>query len=189
MVVWSVAWEKQCCYHTQKNQKASSVMYTLTTILIFPCYKSLLISKTFLVLKLYTSVEKCSQTRTNSSRQRNGKRWYVWRAIRFFFRKWSDNKWLDKWPVHMIWNFFDCRPKTWRETKVSRLLRKDSNLLSYCHSEVQQTYGGVDIMDQRKVSYQFDNRSKIKYYHRVVFDLIDIAVNSSKIAFDNTCEE
>ena len=39
--------------------------------------------------------------------------------------------------------------------------------------------GRIDIMDQRKVSYQFDNRSKIKYYLRLVFDLIDIAVNSS----------
>ena len=48
---------------------------------------------------------------------------------------------------------------------------------------------GVDIMDQRKVSYQFDHRSKIKSYLRVVFDLIDIAVNSSGIAFNKSCED
>ena len=48
---------------------------------------------------------------------------------------------------------------------------------------------GVDIMDQRKVSYQFDNRSKIKYYLRLVFDLIDIAVKSSRIAFNKSCED
>ena len=49
--------------------------------------------------------------------------------------------------------------------------------------------GAVDIMDQRKVNYQFDNRSKIKYYLRLVFDLVDIAVNSSRIAFNKSCED
>ena len=44
-------------------------------------------------------------------------------------------------------------------------------------------------MHQRKVSYQFDNRSKIKYYLRVTFDLIDIAVNSSRIAFNKSFED
>ena len=47
--------------------------------------------------------------------------------------------------------------------------------------------GGIDTMDQRKVSNQFDNRSKIKYYLTLVFDLIDIAVNSSRIAFNKSC--
>ena len=44
-------------------------------------------------------------------------------------------------------------------------------------------------MDQRKVSYQFDNRSKIKCYLRLLFDLIDIAVDSSRIAFNKSCED
>ena len=44
-------------------------------------------------------------------------------------------------------------------------------------------------MDQRRVNYQFDRMSKIKCYLRVVFDLIDIAVNSSGIAFNKWCED
>ena len=44
-------------------------------------------------------------------------------------------------------------------------------------------------MDQRKVSYQLDHKSKIKYYLRVVFDFIDIAVNSYGIAFNKSCED
>ena len=44
-------------------------------------------------------------------------------------------------------------------------------------------------MDQRKVNYQFDNRSKIKYYLRVIFNLIDVAVNSGRIAFNKSCED
>ena len=49
--------------------------------------------------------------------------------------------------------------------------------------------GGVDIMDQKKVTYQFDHRSKIKYYLRVVFDLIDIAVNNAFVVYSKLQEE
>ena len=44
-------------------------------------------------------------------------------------------------------------------------------------------------MDQRKVSNQFDHRSKINYYLRIVFDLIDISVNSSEIPSNKLCED
>ena len=48
--------------------------------------------------------------------------------------------------------------------------------------------GGVDLMDQKKVTYQFDQKSKIKYYLRVVFDLIDIATNNSATIFNKLCD-
>ena len=44
-------------------------------------------------------------------------------------------------------------------------------------------------MDQSTVSYQFDKMSKIKYYLGVIFDRIDIAVNSSRIAFNKLCKD
>ena len=43
-------------------------------------------------------------------------------------------------------------------------------------------------MDQKKVTYQFDRRSIIKYYLRVVSDLIDIAVNNAFIIFSKLAE-
>ena len=43
--------------------------------------------------------------------------------------------------------------------------------------------GGVDLMDQNKVTYQFKHRSKFKYYLRVVFDMFDIAIVNSHIIF------
>ena len=61
-----------------------------------------------------------------------------------------------------------------------------------CLIAIQKYYkymGEVDTMDRRKVSYQFDHRSKIKYYLKVVFDVFDIAINSSGIAFNKLCED
>ena len=48
--------------------------------------------------------------------------------------------------------------------------------------------GGVDIMDQKKVTYQFDHRSNTKYYLRVVSDFIDIAVNNTFVIFSKLAE-
>ena len=44
--------------------------------------------------------------------------------------------------------------------------------------------GVMDIMNQKKVTYQFDHRSRIKYYLRVVFDIIDIAINNAAIVYN-----
>ena len=43
-------------------------------------------------------------------------------------------------------------------------------------------------MDQKKVTYQFDYRSNIKYYLRVVYDLIDIAVNNAFVIVNKLAE-
>ena len=48
--------------------------------------------------------------------------------------------------------------------------------------------GGVDLKDQRKTNYQFDHRSKFKYYLRVVFDVIDIAITNSHIIYSKLSE-
>ena len=45
--------------------------------------------------------------------------------------------------------------------------------------------GGVDLMDQKKVTYQFDRRSKYKYYLCLVHDIIDIAINNAGIVFNH----
>ena len=38
-------------------------------------------------------------------------------------------------------------------------------------------------MDQKKVMYQFDRKSKTKYYIKPAFHLIDIALNNSHIIY------
>ena len=100
-----------------------------------------------------------------------------------FFTKWLDNK-----AVHMVSNFLAVEPVH----EVKRRIQGSSEKKNISCPVVIQKYnehmGGVDIMDQKKVTYQFNHRSKIKYYLRVVFDLIDIAVNNSGIIFNKLCE-
>ena len=38
-------------------------------------------------------------------------------------------------------------------------------------------------MDQKKATYQYNHKSKYKYYLKIVHDLIDIAINNAHIIF------
>ena len=44
-------------------------------------------------------------------------------------------------------------------------------------------------MDQKKVTYQFSHRSSYKYYLRLVFDIVDIAVNNAAIVYEKVNSE
>ena len=43
---------------------------------------------------------------------------------------------------------------------------------------------GVDLSDQMKVTYEVDCRSKFRFYLRVFFNFLDIAVVNSKIVYN-----
>ena len=47
-----------------------------------------------------------------------------------------------------------------------------------------QSMTGVDLCDQYTVAYHLDRRSKFRFYLRISFDLMDVAVVSSFIIFD-----
>ena len=44
--------------------------------------------------------------------------------------------------------------------------------------------GGADLSDQMKVTYEVDSRSKFRFYLRVFFNFLDIAVVDSKIVYN-----
>ena len=50
--------------------------------------------------------------------------------------------------------------------------------------EYNQFMGGVDLSDQMKVTYEVDRRSKFRFYLRVFFDFLDIAVVNSNIVYN-----
>ena len=92
-------------------------------------------------------------------------------------------KWMDNKPVQMLSNFLSVHPL--HNLKRRKKGSSTSEIVS-CPAVVKQynSYmGGVDIMDQKKATYQFNHRSKYKYYLRVVHDLIDIAINNAHIIF------
>ena len=92
-------------------------------------------------------------------------------------------KWMDSKPVHMLSNFLAADPK--HEIK-RRKKRSEEQEKVICPNVANQYYnfmGGVDLIDQKKVFYQFDHRSKFKYYLRIVFDIIDIAIYNSHVIY------
>ena len=50
--------------------------------------------------------------------------------------------------------------------------------------EYNQFIGVADLSDQMKVTYEVDRRSKFRFYLRVFFDFLDIAVVNSKIVYN-----
>ena len=90
---------------------------------------------------------------------------------------------MDNKAVLMLFDFISVHPL--KEVKRRKKGTSTSEMVS-CPAVIEQynnQMGGVDIMDQKKTTYQFDHRSKYKYYHRVVHDLIDIAINNAYVVF------
>ena len=50
--------------------------------------------------------------------------------------------------------------------------------------EYSQFMGGVDLSDEMKVTYEVDRRIKFRFYVRVFFNFLDIAVVNSKIVYN-----
>ena len=98
--------------------------------------------------------------------------------------KWKDNK-----GVHMLSNFLTAQPLQ----KVQRRKKGSSTKDDVSCPNVVKLYndhmGGVDIMDQKKSTYQFDHRSKVKYYLRVIFDLLDISINNAFVIYMKSYNE
>lgn len=93
-------------------------------------------------------------------------------------------KWMDNRAVHLLTNFLSPIPTQ----KVKRKQVGSSQSLEIkCPVIVHkynQNMGGVDLMDQKKVTYEVDRKSKIKYYLRLFFDLLDIAMNNAYIVYE-----
>ena len=86
-------------------------------------------------------------------------------------------KWMDKKPVRMLSNFLSAHPL--HEVKRRKKGSKEHEKVC-CPNDLM---GGIDLMDQKKVTYQFKHRSKFKYCLRVVFDMFDIAIVNSHIIY------
>ncbi|XP_055923064.1 piggyBac transposable element-derived protein 4-like [Eupeodes corollae] len=92
-------------------------------------------------------------------------------------------KWMDNKAVFMLTNFLS--PIT--TTTVKRRMHGSGEKINVTCPDVVVKYnknmGGVDLMDQRKVCYEVDRKAKIKYYLRLFFDLLDIAMNNAYIIY------
>ena len=90
--------------------------------------------------------------------------------------------WMDNKSV----NFYPITSTQRRRSKLNVKGSKDIVKVT-CPSVIQeynQFMGGVDLSDQMKVTYEVDRRSKFRFYLRVFFDFLDIAIVNSKIVYN-----
>lgn len=90
-------------------------------------------------------------------------------------------KWMDKKSFHMLTNFIS-------PVLTSAVKRRQAGIdqeINVTCPEVVMWYnkymGGVVLMDQRKSCYEIDCKANIKYYLRLFFDILDIAMNNAHL--------
>lgn len=92
-------------------------------------------------------------------------------------------KWMDTKSVHMLTNFISPVPTGTVKKKQAGNAQKISVTCPEVIICYNKHMGGVDLMDQRKSYYEIDRKAKIKYYLRLFFDLMDIALNNSYVVY------
>ncbi|XP_064469969.1 piggyBac transposable element-derived protein 4-like [Ornithodoros turicata] len=93
-------------------------------------------------------------------------------------------KWMDNRAVVMLSNFISPVETVTVQRRCAGTKEKKVDVrCPLVVSEYNKGMGGVDLMDQKKVTYEVDRRSRIKYYLRVFFDLLDIGVNTGYIVY------
>ncbi|XP_067623316.1 piggyBac transposable element-derived protein 4-like [Eurosta solidaginis] len=92
-------------------------------------------------------------------------------------------KWMDNKAVVLLTNFLSPIPTT----TVKMRTRGSGEKMNVTCPEVVVKYnrnmGGVELMDHKKACYEVDRKAKIKYYLRLIFDMMDIAMNNSYIIY------
>ena len=92
-------------------------------------------------------------------------------------------KWMDNKSVILLSNYFDPRETQQIDRRVKGSKDKVKVTCPSVIHEYNQFMGGVDLSDQMKVTYEVDRRSKFRFYLRVFFDFLDIAVINSNIVY------
>ena len=94
-------------------------------------------------------------------------------------------KWMDNKAVMLLSNFIS--PK--EHIIVKRRKAGTADKIEVKCPEMVVRYnkymGGVDLMDQLKTSYQCDRKSTKKFYLRLFFDVMDIAMNNACIVYND----
>ena len=90
-------------------------------------------------------------------------------------------KWMDNKSGLLLSNYFN--PKEMQQIK-HRVKGSKNKVKVTCPSVIQeynQFMGGADLSDRMKVTFEVDRWNKFRFYLRVFFDFLDIAVVNSKI--------
>uniref|UniRef100_A0A6B0V4K9 Putative piggybac transposable element-derived n=1 Tax=Ixodes ricinus TaxID=34613 RepID=A0A6B0V4K9_IXORI len=92
-------------------------------------------------------------------------------------------KWKDNQAVLLLSNFISPIQTVLVQRRSAGRKERMDVPCPLVVKEYNKAMGGVDLMDQKKVTYEVDRRSKIKYYLRIFFYLLDIGVNNAYICY------
>lgn len=98
-------------------------------------------------------------------------------------------RWFDNKDVYLCSNFI---PPMQVSSVKRRAIGSAEKINVQCPMIVQkynQFMGGVDLMDQNKETYGLDRKSKAKYYLRILFDFLDIAISNRYVVYEQFCIE
>ena len=93
-------------------------------------------------------------------------------------------KWMDNKSVVLLSNYFNPKETQQIERRVKGSKHKVKVTCPSVIQEYNPFMGGGDLSDQMKVSYEVYRRSKFRFYLRIFFDFLDIAVVSSEIVYN-----
>ena len=93
-------------------------------------------------------------------------------------------KWFDNKPFFLLATNIEGingTPNVMRRTKGSATKTPVScpNIIKMYNASM----GGVDVIDQKTAAYRLDRKRKFRFYFRMFFDLIDIAIKNSPIVY------
>ena len=91
---------------------------------------------------------------------------------------------MDNKSVILLSNHFNPKETQQIERIVKGLKDKVKVTCPSVIQEYSQFMGGVDLSDEMKVTYEVDRRIKFRFYVRVFFNFLDIAVVNSKIVYN-----
>ena len=97
-------------------------------------------------------------------------------------------KWMDNKAVYMLSNCLSAYPLQTIKRRKKGSKESDTVVCPLLVKSYNEYMGGVDIMDQKKVTYQFSRKSHHKYYLRIVYDLIDISINNAYVVYEKLNE-
>ena len=95
-----------------------------------------------------------------------------------------DKEIMDNKSVILLSNYFNPKETQQIERRVQGSKDKVKVTCRSIIQEYNQFMGGVDLSDQMKVTYEADRQSKFRFYLRVFFDFLDIAVINSKVVYN-----
>lgn len=91
--------------------------------------------------------------------------------------------WMDKRLVLVASNYVNPSEMTVVERRRRGQPGKQPKSIPSVVVRYNSAMKGVDLCDQKKVSYEIGHRSPKKYYLRIFFDLLDIAINNAYVVY------